>query len=145
MKYLILISSLLFCSCIAKVKIIRCIDGDTAITESGEHIRLAEIDAVEISQPGGIEAKDFLSNLVLYKTVELKRQGSDKYGRTIGKLWLNGLYINEYMVIKGEAWAYRYHGKIYSEQLTAKSKRIGLWQNDNAIPPFIWRKTHKNF
>ena len=47
------------------------------------------------------------------------------------------------MVISGEAWAYRHHGKIYNEQLQAQKERIGLWRYTGNIEPYLFRKEHK--
>lgn len=81
--------------------------------------------------------------MVLDKTIEIKRIGKDRYKRTIGKLYLNGVYINEYMVVNGEAWAYLYHGNIYRDELEARKQRVGLWRFNNPEPPYLYRKEHK--
>ena len=143
MKYLSLILIVFFISCKSKITVKYVYDGDTIITTKYEHIRLAEIDAPERYQDGGLEAKQLLSSLILGKTIEIKRMGKDRYKRTIGKLYLNGLYINEYMVVNGEAWSFRYHGKIYNEEHEAKKKGIGLWRFNNPELPYKYRLEHK--
>jgi micrococcal nuclease len=142
--YSIILIIFLFASCTYKTRCVRCIDGDTIVTESGEHIRLAEIDANELHQPGGIEAKEFLSSLVLNKTIQVRKLGRDRYGRSIAKLYLNGLYINKIMVDSGEAWASKKYSSLYSNELEAQRKHLGLWKYNNIVSPIEWRHEHKH-
>ena len=144
MKLLIAIAFIL-CSCSLKTKVIRCIDGDTIVTENNIHIRLYGIDAPERNQDGGIEAKEHLSSLVLNKTVEVEKVAKDRYGREVCRLYRNGAYINELMIISGNAWAYKKFSsaKLHNEELEAQRKKIGLWSRPN-IPPFIFRQRHKH-
>ncbi|HXS59739.1 MAG TPA: thermonuclease family protein [Candidatus Sulfopaludibacter sp.] len=132
-----------FISCTSKIRVKYVYDGDTIITTKYEHIRLAEIDAPERYQDEGLEAKQFLSSLILGKTIEIKRMGKDRYNRTIGKLYLNGLYINEYMVVNGEAWSFRYHGNIFNEEQEARKQKKGLWRFSNPEAPYKYRLQHK--
>ena len=141
MKYILL---LFLFSCTYKSKCIRCKDGDTIVLENKDVIRLAEIDANELRQQGGIEAKEFLSSLILNKTIEVRKLGKDRYGRTIGKIYLNGLYINKIMVDSGEAWAYKKYSSLYPYELEAKQKHLGLWKYSKCIAPIVWRKEHKH-
>ena len=90
-----------------------CYDGDTCTTIDGERIRLACIDTPEIKgKKADIipakEAKDFLNNLLVNKKVYIKRITKDRYGRTVGELFKNGLNIQKMIVEKG-------HGKIYQK------------------------------
>lgn len=142
MKYLSLIL-IAFISCTSKISVKYVYDGDTIITTKYEHIRLAEIDAPELSQQGGYEAKRLLSDLIAGKTIDVKRIVKDKYGRTVGRLYANGLYVNEYMVISGEAWSYKRHGKIYKEEQEARKQKKGLWRSNNPEPPYKYRLEHK--
>ena len=95
------------------VKIKNCYDGDTCTTTKGEKIRLACIDTPELKGPKAKpikakESKDFLNNLVANKQISLKRITKDRYGRTVGELFKNGLNIQKMIVEKG-------HGKIYQK------------------------------
>ena len=90
-----------------------CYDGDTCTTIDGERIRLACIDTPEIKGKKADpipakEAKDFLNNLLVNKKVYIKRITKDRYGRTVGELFKNGLNIQKMIVEKG-------HGKIYEK------------------------------
>ena len=90
-----------------------CYDGDTCTTIDGERIRLACIDTPEIKGKKADpipakEARDFLNNLLVNKKVSIKRITKDRYGRTVGELFKNGLNIQKMIVEKG-------HGKIYKK------------------------------
>ena len=102
-----------YSSTLPKVIIKNCYDGDTCTTTKGEKIRLACIDTPELKGPKAKpiqakESKDFLNNLVANKQISLKRITKDRYGRTVGELFKNGLNIQEMIVENG-------HGKIYKK------------------------------
>ena len=90
-----------------------CYDGDTCTTLKGEKIRLACIDTPELkgwkADPiTAKEARDFVNHLVANEKVSIKRITKDKYGRTVGELFKNGVNIQELIVEKG-------YGKIYKK------------------------------
>ena len=102
-----------FASTIPKVIIKNCYDGDTCTTTKGEKIRLACIDTPELKGPKAnpIKAKKskaFLNGLVKNQELDLKRITNDRYGRTVGELFKNGINIQKLIVEKG-------HGKIYKK------------------------------
>ena len=70
-------------------------DGDTLQILTPEKqlvkVRLAEIDAPEKRQPYGARAKDVLSDLCFGKTVTATYVDTDRYGRTVARLHLEGL------------------------------------------------------
>lgn len=123
------------------------IDGDTVVISrngvGGEIIRLNDIDAPEIKQDYGPEAKNDLINILSNKQIFISPKGSDKYHRTLGTLYAideNGIaeIVNQKMVANGSAWAYN---KTYrKEQQTAKDSKLGLWYNPDAINPKDFRK-----
>ena len=125
---------------------IRIVDGDTikGIVDGKEIIvRLVEIDAPEMDQPFGVESKKFLKNLIEDKKVTLISEGKDRYDRTLGELFVNKNNINETMVKSGFAWVYDRYVKnllLYSYQDEAKSKNLGIWQSENPIAPWVWRR-----
>ena len=94
------------------VKIKNCYDGDTCTTESGEKIRLACIDAPEIrgknADPLKAKAsKEFINNLLSNKKVKIKRIDTDRYGRTVAEIFVEGTNIQKLMVQNGFAKIYR--------------------------------------
>lgn len=128
-------------------------DGDTAIikTEKGGKFtcRLYGIDSPETAghkKPGqkyGREAAVELRKLVLGKHVDIRLTGEKNYNRQVCLIRVEGMDVNLEMIRRGYAWAYRKHLKppfkkkyIRAEE-DAKSKRIGLWNDEKPIPP--WR------
>ena len=54
------------------------------------------------------EARDALSNLLLHKVVTLKNIGTEKYGRLLADVYLDDLYINDWLI--RERYAVKYDG-----------------------------------
>jgi endonuclease YncB( thermonuclease family) len=130
-------------------------DGDTVTILDGTNtqikIRLLGIDAPEKKQSFGSKSKEFLSTLVFNKQVRVEYRKKDKYGRTIGKIIVDGVDANLEQIKAGMAWHYK---KYQKEQLAedrvlysiaedqAKSEARGLWVDREPMPPWDWRK-HK--
>ena len=126
-------------------KVVSIHDGDTItiLTEQKQQIkvRLFGIDAPELKQPYGKKSRQFLANLIAGKVVEVNENGKDRYKRTIGTIYLDGKDINAQMVENGYAWAYRKFSKKYTPQESkAKSQKLGLWRDEEPVPPWEWRK-----
>ena len=125
-------------------KVVSIHDGDTITVLQDKQqvkVRLFGIDAPELKQPHGKKSKQFLSNLIAGKNVEVDENGKDRYKRTIGTIYLDGADINAQMVENGYAWAYRKFSKKYTPQESqAKKQRLGLWRDKEPIPPWEWRK-----
>ncbi|ELD5175572.1 thermonuclease family protein [Campylobacter upsaliensis] len=104
-------------------------------------IRLYGIDAPELKQAYGKEAKEYLSALVLKQEVSLIIENKDKYDRFVGTIFLKGQDINKEMVKNGYAHAYESFSKKYlAEQADAKMFKLGLWQDEKAVKPSEFRK-----
>ena len=69
-------------------------------------IRLAEIDAPERDQPFGTKSKQALSDLVFGETISVQPITIDRYGRTVARLYFEGLDVNAAMIEQGAAWVY---------------------------------------
>lgn len=132
-------------------------DGDTitVLDESREQhkIRLAGIDAPEKSQAFGQRSKEALSALVFRRRVEVETEKKDRYGRSVGKVWIDGRDANLTMVASGMAWHYKqYQGEqseadrtLYSlTEQEAQAARRGLWADIAPTPPWEWRKTRRS-
>lgn len=115
-------------------------DGDTIICGQNR-IRLAVIDAPEINQPFGRDAKQCLSDLILNQTISYTSNKQDQYGRTVARCYINGVDISLYMIKYGCAWAYMTKTKkLLNAQQVAKDTKSGLWADNNPIPPWQYRK-----
>lgn len=133
-------------------RVVHVSDGDTLTLDSRKVIRLAQIDAPEIShfgvpaQPYGKEAKDLLSFLALNKQVTVNVLNIDQYGRSVGEVLQNGISVNEQMVKSGAAWVYtRYNLNplLPNVELAARNAHLGLWAAANPTPPWEYRKSAK--
>ena len=123
-------------------------DGDTITLLMTDHqqvkVRLAQIDAPEIGQAFGQRSKQALSDLVFNKSIEVKKETIDKYGRTVGTLFLDGIDVNAEMIRRGAAWVYRKYAKdqlLFQLETQAKQEKRGLWNlpESERIPPWEWR------
>jgi endonuclease YncB( thermonuclease family) len=126
-------------------------DGDTLIVQrhgTSERIRLRGIDCPEKDQPFGKEATSFTRDATLEHEVGVKEWGHDKYNRTLGDIILSdGRILNQELVRAGMCWWYRK----YSDDQTlsileaeAHAAHRGLWAAEEQVPPWEWRKRHKN-
>lgn len=124
--------------------VIKVLDGDTIDVQKQDvkRVRLSDIDAPERKQPFGIKAKELLAKKILYKSVDIKTNSTDKYGRYIGTVFFNGENINRMMVSKGAAWVYGVYCKdkaMYALEMKARISRIGLWEEGNPVEPWVFR------
>jgi micrococcal nuclease len=143
-------------------KVIHVDDGDTVTLLAGGNfqikVRLASIDAPEsdhekqeagrIGQPYSQNSKQFLSSLVKGRTVDAKCYESDRYGRQVCDLFLDGQNVNARMVREGWAWAneagkgrFLRDKSLLQAQADAKAARRGLWAGAHPVEPWEWRKT----
>jgi endonuclease YncB( thermonuclease family) len=127
-------------------------DGDTITVLDAEKvthkIRLSGVDAPEKAQPFGERAKQQLSDLVYQATVRVIHDKTDRYGRIVGKVMLNGEDVNIQMIHAGLAWhykAYEYEQPALDRvtypvaELNARRKAIGLWGDADPVSPWDWR------
>ena len=108
-------------------------------------IRLGEIDTPESAQPYGTRAKQALSDLAFGKQARVIEQDRDRYGRTVGRVYVGNLDVNAEMIRQGAAWVYRQYAKdpsLYRLEEQAKAAKRGLWALPEAqrCPPWDWRK-----
>ena len=127
------------------VLVTRIIDGDTYIVQDGVEsitIRLANVDAPERAQEYGLESRLKVSNLILGKEVELTKLSNDKYGRTIGMIYIENMRLDSIIVRNGWGWHYaRYNDEAMLKtcQNEAQKCKLGLWSGDNIINPEEYR------
>ena len=87
-------------------KLDRVIDGDTLIIDLTT-IRLSLVDTPERGEPGYQEAKDFASTVCPVGSnaefIEDSWQKEDKYGRSLGLVFCNDMFLNELLLTSGHA------------------------------------------
>jgi micrococcal nuclease len=129
-------------------KVVGVSDGDTITVMhdgKGEKIRIYGVDCPEGHQDFGSRAKQFTSNMVFGKMVDVKKMDTDRYGRTVGVVTIDGKTLNEELLKSGMAWFFTKYCKEsfcgqwkQSEEVARKSK-VGLWSMPNPIPPWDFR------
>ena len=122
-------------------------DGDT-ITVANQSVRLDSIDAPELTQPYGSQARDNLSALVLNKPVTVTFGKKDKYGRVVGTVFGSDCsLVNLQQVQDGAAWYYKaYQCEIAQSERSAyeaaeeaaRNAGRGLWAFE-AMAPWVFR------
>lgn len=133
-------------------KVIKIADGDTItiLLEGNQQkkLRLAEVDCPEKGQPFGKNAKQFTSDKVFGKTISFVETDTDRYGRSIAKVYYdNGKYLSRELIKAGFGWWYFSYSKDTSLgklQETAQQKKRGLWQDVNAVAPWEYRKMKRD-
>ena len=130
----------------------RVVDGDTVYLKTGSDnsikVRLAFIDAPELNQPFGKDAKAFLQKIEGQK-VAIDVKSKDRYGRHVAILFHRDADINLLMIENGYAWVYTKYLKYASipirnkylhAEFLAKENALGLWKMNDYIAPWEWRK-----
>jgi len=134
-----------------QAQVTRVVDGDTIyLSAPGRDIkvRMVGIDAPELNQPYGAEARDALTQMVKGKTVRVIAEDRDRYGRIVGRVFLGNLDVNLAMIRQGYAWVYRNYTtdqNLYSAETEAQNSRRGLWADkQKPMPPWKWRAQERN-
>jgi endonuclease YncB( thermonuclease family) len=124
-------------------------DGDTLIlwVDGRERlgIRLAGIDAPELDQPYGLEARRALVSLARDRTARVEVVDRDDYGRLIGTMRIGGRNVSAALVEQGAAWVYRRYNhdpQLPVLEAQAQAARRGLWGLSawQCMPPWEWRR-----
>ena len=121
-------------------------DGDT-ITVLREReqvkVRLVEIDAPEKARAFGNKSTQALSDMVHGTDVLVVEQRTDKYRRTLSRIYLDGLDVDAEQMRQCMAWVYdRYvtDRALYAIQNGTKAAKHGLWADADLMPPWKWRR-----
>src|SRR3989338_1163491 len=118
------------------------IDGDTFEIEGGEKVRLIGIDTPETVDPRrpvgcfGQEASNATKSLLEGKWIRMETDitDKDKYKRLLRYVWINNVFINEYLVRQGYALSYsyppdtKYQGLFDAAEIEAQENKQGLWE-----------------
>ena len=132
-------------------RVVKVYDGDTVTClddmNQQQKVRLAGIDAPEAGQDFGQVSRQALAGMVFGKTIEVVDDGRDRYGRWVGRLYTDGIDVNQQMVATGNAWHYAAYSKdpaLAAAQSQAQAQGLGLWSQPNPTPPWEYRKTEKS-
>ncbi len=83
--------------------VIEVIDGDTFFITNHQRVRINGLDAPEIQNCNGKEAKEALKKLVLNKKVILSNPVVDYYKRIVASVSVDGISVGEYLIKNGFA------------------------------------------
>ena len=96
--------------------------------------------------------KTFVSNVFIvnpstssrdHPFIDVDLEGQDIYKRHLGRIYVDGEDINKKMVSTGSAWVYDKYvteESFYIEQKKAQNDKLGIWANEEAVPPWVWRQ-----
>ncbi len=124
------------------------VDGDT-IRIRGQSIRLFGIDALEGDQHCIADGKRqrcaqraalALADTIGARNVTCEKVDRDRYGRIVGICHAGGVNLNEWMVARGWALAYRRYSRLYVEaENAARQANRGIWRT-RFVPPWEARR-----
>lgn len=113
-----------------RVIIARAIDGDTVLLEDNRTVRLVNINTPEKKERGYLEARQFLEQFE-GETVLLDVQGTEKYGRLLGKIYFEEEYLNLELVKRGLAHSFLVNDDevtlFFNAQQRAFTAEEGIW------------------
>ena len=124
------------------------VDGDSLwLAPPGKppiEVRLRDIDAPEICQAWGPEARKALADLALNKVATLQPSGRDTIGRMVATLLIEDLNVSRFMVENGHAWSVRSRwdqGPLVKQEKMARALSRGLHALPGAVQPKEFRRT----
>ena len=122
-------------------KVTRVIDGDTIEIEGGQRVRYIGVNTPETVDPRttvqcfGKEASIKNRELVEGKVIALEKDISetDKYGRLLRYVYIDNLFVNDYLTREGYAHAssyppdIKYQNQLQEAETEARQNNRGLW------------------
>ena len=127
------------------------VDGDTLYVRPAGGgkpvaVRIDGIDAPEICQLGGLQARNALSQRVLGQQVLVQPKANDRYGRMVASIFKGGVDEGAQMVATGQAWAFRFNagrGAYAVLQRHASAMQLGIFAAGlHPQTPASFRKIH---
>ena len=127
------------------------VDGDTfkvKVQGAIMDVRLQGVDAPEIDQPFGQDARKILEQLIRDRQIVLVFDDVDRYGRIVARAWVGRSDISREMILRGAAWfdaEYAHDEELYNIEQKARTDRRGLWalSLDERMEPWVWRRSDK--
>ena len=124
--------------------VISVLDGDTLVLQDAAKrrhtVRLAGIDAPEPKQPFFVQSARSLAALCHRKSAQVEWSERDERKRVLGAVTCAGKDANAEQLRRGMAWGSpkgtRPTSALYELETYARLRRIGLWKDDNAVPPW---------
>ncbi|KAJ1273757.1 hypothetical protein BS78_05G008500 [Paspalum vaginatum] len=128
--------------------------GYRIITISGEEIlakkyriRMRGVDAPELKMDNGKESKNALVKLIGRKRVTVYVYGQDQFGRYVGDIYCDNVFIQEEMLKSGHVWHFKNYDKrpeFAQWEREARAARRGLFASENPEKPWDWRRDQRS-
>ncbi len=118
--------------------VLRVVDGDTFDLDSGERIRLADIDTPKVNEAGYLAAKNYVAGLIEGKTVYLNIDdisGADQYDRLVSVVYFefNSTHfenLNKALLVDGYAVVYDFDNNEFNPS------NWDLYESKATVPEF---------
>jgi len=127
-------------------RVVKVSDGDTLtvlVKNKQVRVRLESIDAPESKQTFGKRSQQSLAQLCSGKTALVVTSGKDRYGRTLGWVFCDGIEANTEQVRRGMAWVFVQYAPrnspLYGIEAATRQRRVGLWADAHPVAPWEWR------
>jgi hypothetical protein len=108
-------------------------------------VDLRAVDAPELAQPFGPEARALISDLALDREVTVELAAPAGGAVPAGRAVVDGTDLAVTLLAAGLAWHDTIHDSTESlvvEQIKARSARVGLWSDPEPVAPWVWREAH---
>ncbi|RLM58259.1 hypothetical protein C2845_PM18G13560 [Panicum miliaceum] len=106
-----------------------------------------DVDAPELKMANGNESKNALVKLIGGKRVTIYVYGQDQFGRYVGDIYCDGVFIQEKMLKNGHVWHFKTYDKrpdFAQWEREARAARRGLFASENPEKPWDWRRDQRN-
>ena len=128
----------------APPRVVRVLDGDTVVLESGERVRYLGINTPEAGEPFAAEATARNAALVRGRTVALETDAEvrDQYGRLLAFVSVGGTSVSATLVREGLAHVFlippngKHAEDLLALQREAQAARRGIWGPAGIRGPF---------
>jgi len=130
-------------------KVVAVFDGDSLqVLVDGKpvDVRIHGIDAPERGQAFSTVSRRALANLIFGKAVTVSAVETDRYGRRVGHLSVNGVDAGLEQLRGGLVWHYTFYSKDARDaaaERDARAARRGLWQDASPVPPWEFRQRQR--
>jgi len=106
-------------------------------------VKLGQIDAPEMGQASGDEARKALANKVLGKQVTVLPLSAEDQAVPTASVYLGTRWINKEMLDEGLAWYLKDplpSALLAQSEETARKAKAGLWAGKEPVPPWDFRR-----
>ncbi len=126
--------------------VVSVIDGNTIVVERDSRlvkVRFVGIGCPELGQEYGLQAKQYVTDLLMGKEVNIDKVTIDYDNRVVSKVTVGGKDVALEVASAGLAWydsKFHQYPKIAAAVEQMKAKRAGLWSKANPVSPWAYRQ-----